>query len=134
MIFFYIFIIATPALLILLIINKMRKARYIIQHGVITTALITHVYSQRFHRGKMDVLTMEYTDSFGRQYPAKASVAPDEYKAGQRMRISYLANDPRKYAFNNGNGYWFILGFCILLQLFTIFASLKVHEMLQGSH
>lgn len=134
MIFFYIFIIAAPALLIFFIIKKMSKARHIMQHGVVTTALITHVYRQRFHRGKMDVLTLEYTDSRGRQYPAKASVAPDEYKVGDRMRISYLAQNPAKYAFDNGKGYWFLLVFCILLLLFAVFASYKIHEMMQGSN
>jgi hypothetical protein len=134
MIFAYIFIIGTPAMLIFFIIKKMRRLRYIMQRGVISSALITHVYTQRFSRGSMDVLTLEYTDAAGRRYPAKATVPMGQYRAGERMRISYLAQDPAKYAFDKGQGYWFVLVFCILLLLFMIFASYKINEMVQAGN
>jgi len=134
MIFVYIFIIGLPAFLIFFIIKKMMKAKSIQQHGITTDAIITHVHTQRFHKGSMDILTLEYKDAAGRYYPAKATVTVGQYSAGQHMRISYLSQDPARYAFDNGKGYWGVLIFCILLLLFTVFASYKINELVQAGN
>ncbi len=134
MIFVYMFIIGLPALLIFFIIKKIRSVRNIQKHGIQADALIIHVQTQRLHKGSMDILTLEFSDTAGRRYPAKATVAVGQYQTGQRMPISYLAENPAQYAFDNGKGYLGVLVFCILLLLFTIFASYKINEMVQAGN
>jgi len=134
MIFVYIFIIGMPAFLILFIIKKMRVAKHIQQSGIATDAFITNVSTRRINKTTLDILTLEYTDTAGRRYPAKATVTVGKYRTGQRMPVKYLRENPARYAFDNGKGYWAVLIFCILLLLFTIFASYKINEMLQSGN
>ncbi len=134
MIFVYIFIIGMPAFLIFLIVKKMRTVKSIYKSGIATDAFITNVSTRRIGRTTMDILTLEYTDTAGRRHPAQATVNVGKYRSGQRMPIKYLHQNPARYAFDNGKTYWAILIFCILLLLFTIFASYKINEMIQSSN
>jgi len=110
----------------------MVKAIY--KSGIATDAFITHVSTRRIGKTTMDILTLEYTDTAGRRHPAKATVSVGKYRPGQRMPVKYLHQKPARYAFDNGKGYWAILIFCILLLMFTIFASYKINEMLQSGN
>ena len=134
MIFVYVFIIGLPGFFIFYIIKKMMKARSVQQNGVTTDAFITNVHTHRFHKGSMDILTLEYTDAAGRRYPAKATVTVGKYRAGQSIPVSYLPRDPGNYSFDKGQGYWGVLIFFILLFLFTIFASYKIDELVKAGN
>lgn len=129
MLFAYLFIIGIPCFLIFFIIKKLLKVKSIQRDGIHTDATITHIRSLRINRGCMDLLTLEYKDRLGRYYPAKASVTAGKYRIGERMPVSYLPQKPTHYAFNNGNTYWGILIFCIILLLFALFASYEINKM-----
>jgi|GEM_PF-1649248 len=134
MIFAYIFIIGLPAFGIFYIIKKMIKARAVQKNGVKAGAVITHIRTQRFGKGSMDILTLEYSDTAGKRYPAKATVTVGEYRIGEFMALSYLPQDPSTYSFDKGQGYWGILIFFILLFLFSIFATYKIDELVQAGN
>lgn len=134
MILVYILIIGLPAFLIFIILKKMKKAKNINELGITTDAFITNISTRRMGKTTVDILTLEYKDAAGRRHPAKATIQVGKYRVGQRIPIKYLPQNPSHYAFGNVSGYWFILIFCILLLLFTIFAAYKIHEELQGSN
>lgn len=130
MIFVYILITGLPAFLIFIIVKKMKKVNGIKKNGIITDAFITHINTQRMGKTTVDVLTLEYKDAAGRLHPAKATLQVGKYRAGQRIPIKYLPQNPAQYAFDNVSGYWFILIFCILLFLFALFAVYKINEVM----
>jgi hypothetical protein len=106
-----------------------------LKEGIAVDAVIRQVVAQRFNRTSMDMLTLEYPDAAtGHIYPAKATTLPGKYRAGDTMPLWYLSNDPSKYALDNGKGYWGVLIFCILLLAFTIFASIKINEMVRSGN
>lgn len=134
MIFAYILIIGLPAICIFFIIKKMRKAISIQRDGVATDAVITNVTTQRFGKGSVDILKLEYADTTGRCYPAKATVGVGEYRIGQSLPVKYLPHNPVQYSFDNVKTYWGILIFLILLFLFSIFAVYKIDEMVKAGN
>ena len=112
----------------------MMKARHIQQHGVRTDAIITSIRTVHSSKGSTDIIGLEYRDIAGNRYPAKTNSSPGKYRTGQRLPLSYLAEKPASYAIGIGNGYWVLLILCVLILLFTIFASYKINEMLQHMH
>jgi hypothetical protein len=135
MVFVYIFIIGLPGLLVFFTIKKIIKARAVQKHGINTHAVITHIALIKFSRGTSDNLTLEYSDSTGTRHAAKATTVPGQYKPGDTMPLKYLSDKPSCYTIDGmQQGQWVILVFCILLLAFTIFASFKIDEMLQGSN
>jgi hypothetical protein len=133
MIFFYIFIIGVPTVLVLFFTQKILRIRAIEKHGVKTSALIIQIRLFKFSKGSTDSLTLEYSDSTGTRYKAKATAAPGQYRQGDTMALKYLSNKPSAYVIDGMlQGQWFLLIFCILLLAFAIFASYKVNSMVQG--
>lgn len=133
MIFIYILITGLPAFLIFLVVKKMMKADAIKKNGITTDAYILNIETRRMGKTTADVLTLEYKDAAGRRHPARATLQVGKYRAGQRIPIKYLPHNPAQYGFDDVSGYWFILIFCILLFLFTLFAVYKINEALQGA-
>ena len=135
MIIVYIFIIGIPALCIYYCVRKIIKARRIQSQGISVEALVTQVQTQRFNRTYMDLLTLEYTaPTNGLRYPATATTTTGQYKAGDRMPVIYLAENPAQYAFDKGEGYVGILIFFVVLFFVMIFASVKIDEMVKASN
>jgi hypothetical protein len=116
-------------------IKKIIKARTIKKHGIKTNAVITHITLIKFSKGSSDNLTLEYKDSAGTRHVAKATTLPGQYKPGDMMPLKYLHNKPSHYTIEGmQQGQWVILVFCILLLVFTIFASYKLNQMTESSN
>lgn len=130
MIMLYIFMIGLPCLLIFLLIRKIRNSRKIYNTGIAADAVIRKIVHQRINRSSLDILTLEYIDHITRQvYYAKATTIAGKYKTGDTMPLKYLPQNPAKYSFDNGKYNLVLLILCVLILVFTIFASFKINEM-----
>jgi len=130
MIFFYIFIIGVPLLLVLFCFNKIMMIKAIKKHGIQTNAIVTQIRLNKHSKGSSDSVTLEYADSSGTRHAAKVTTAPGHYKIGNTMPLKYQQQKPSRYVLDGMlQGQWFLFIFSVLLFAFAIFASYKVNEM-----
>lgn len=133
MIFFYLFIIGVPAILVFFAIKKLIQLKVIHKKGIKTNAVITQITLNRSSKGSSQSLIMEYADRTGIRYTAKATITTGQYQHGNIMPLKYLDNKPSQYAIDGMlQGQWFILVFLVVLLAFAIFASYKINEMAQS--
>lgn len=135
MIFFYIFIMGVPLLLVLFCFNKIMKVKAIKKHGIQTNAIVTHIRLNKYNKGSSDSVTLEYADSSGTRHAAKLTTAPGHYKIGNTMPLKYQHEKPSRYVLDGMlQGQWFLFIFSVLLLAFAIFASFKVDEMVTSGN
>lgn len=135
MLIVYIIIVGLPAVLIFYCISKIVQCRKISTTGVATNGWVTQVDKFRSHRAVLEKVSLEYADvATGLRYPATTTAGIGTYKQGDLIPVTYLGQEPQKYSFDKGQGYWGLLVFSIVLFLFMIFASFKINELVQASN
>lgn len=130
MIFVYLFIIGIPALLVLLTIKKMVKARRIQQQGIQTTAVVAGIKTMKISKSSFEKIQLRYRDHNGTDHTAHITATPGKYKRSDGFKLWYLRDEPAAYVVAGmQQGQWTGLVFFILLLAFMIFASFKLEEM-----
>ena len=136
MIFIYILLIVAGALPLIVFLIKRSSYRQILREGTKTTAQVTEVRTNRFHKGgSYDRVYFVYLPAGASQYHTGTHIYNvGTYKRGDLFEIFYLPANPVKYAIPGSKGEIAFLIFTILLFFFVIFVCFKIHETVNAGN
>ncbi|MGX5820254.1 hypothetical protein ACWKWU_18815 [Chitinophaga lutea] len=124
---FFVLLVALAAVPLTVTFVRWRRLQHIRSRGVRTSGFVVEVHTVPVKRGRpIDSLHVEFEGNYARVH------APvGKYKAGDKVRVYYLPEEPYNIVIEGGLGYGTLLVFFLLLFLFVCFAVYKLEEMVR---
>jgi hypothetical protein len=136
MIFIYILLVVAGALPLISFLIGRKNYRFILANGIETTAEVTHVRTNRYHKGPTyDQVYFSYLPAGSITYKSGVyKFKTGTYRSGDRFNIFYLPQYPHKHAIPGSKGELPVMIFMVLFFLFIIYACFKINEMVGDSN
>lgn len=131
MIIIYLIIVAISSFPLLITIKRIKKYKTVANSGITAKAQIIKKELKPIFRGRPIVeLQLQYKHpQFDEPITSEATTANNSYKVGDFVAIAFEKNKPKIFIIGDEKGYYPMLGFAIIMLLFSCFAVYMIRDM-----
>ncbi len=131
MIIIYIIIVSISSFPLFITIKRILKYKTVAQSGITVKAQIIEKELRPFFRGRQIVkLQLQYKHpEFAEPITSEATTANNNFNVGDFVEISFIKNKPKIFIIGDEKGYYPMLGFAIVMFLFSCFAVYMIRGM-----